>query len=326
MSATRAPLRIRRAAIRRRRAGAVAALPLVAAAVAVAFASGGSSGRGGGAEPPAPTKPAVVTVQLGGDTLARSRVGELRKPQAVAALVARVPGRRVERVDKATITYAVDRAAIPAALRRAVREGGGTVAVSEGAVASHIAVPMIGQQLRDDCEVTALSMVLGYAGHPVDQLTLQRRVAAAKPLDPEVGPNGEEIWGDPSLGFVGRADGGGPAGGFGVYQEPIRALAQRHGLRMTDLTGTSPQRLYAALLAGHPILAWVALSAGPYASWTSPAGKGIRVNYGEHAVVLTGVDGGDVHVNDPLSGKRLTWSKAEFQRMWAGLGHRALAA
>lgn len=326
MNATGAPPRTRRAVIRRRRVGALAALTLVAAAVGVAFARGGSGGSGGSAEPPAAAKPAVVTVALGGDTIAHARVGELRRPQALAALSARVPAHRLEHVGRASITYAVDRAAVPAALLRAVREGGGTVAVTETAVASHIAVPMIGQQLRDDCEVTALSMVLGYAGHPVDQLTLQRQVAAAKPLDPEVGPNGEEIWGDPSLGFVGRADGGGPAGGFGVYQGPIRALARRHGLTMTDLSGTRPGRLYAALLAGHPVLAWVALSAGPYASWTSPAGKAIRINYGEHAVVLTGVDGSDVHVNDPLSGERLIWSKAEFERMWAGLGHRALAA
>jgi len=250
----------------------------------------------------------------------------LRRPGALAALAARVPAERVEHDGKATITYAVDRAAVPAALRRAVRDGGGTVEVTEAAVASRIEVPMIGQRLRDDCEVTALSMVLGYAGHPVDQLTLQAQVAAAKPLDPEVGPGGEEIWGDPALGFVGRADGSGPAGGFGVYQGPIRALARRHGLQMTDLTGAPPTRLYAALLGGHPVLAWVALSAGPYASWTSPAGKEIRVNYGEHAVVLTGVEGANVDVNDPLSGERLIWSKAEFERMWAGLGHRALAA
>jgi hypothetical protein len=43
-------------------------------------------------------------------------------------------------------------------------------------------------------------------------------------------------------------------------------------------------------------------------------------------VVLTGLDGAEVHVNDPLSGERLTWGKAEFEWMWAGLGHRALAA
>lgn len=322
MSPTGAPPRTRRTVIRRRRAAAVAALALVAAAVGVAV----GSGRGGGAGDRAPAKPAIVTVELGGDPLAHVRVGELRRPRELAAVAVLVPTHRVERVGKARIDYAVDRAAVPAALHRAVREGGGTVHVSEVAIASRIEVPMIAQRLPDDCEVTALSMVFGYAGHPIGQLTLQRQVAAARPLDPEVGPHGEEVWGDPGLGFVGRADGGGPAGGFGVYQGPIRALAQRHGLRMTDLTGVRPKRLYAALLAGHPVLAWVALAAGPYASWTSPAGKEIRINYGEHAVVLTGVDGKDVHVNDPLSGERVTWGKAEFERMWAGLGHRALAA
>ncbi len=95
---------------------------------------------------------------------------------------------------------------------------------------------------------------------------------------------------------------------------------------MTDLTGAPPRRVYAAILAGHPVIAWVALSAGPYASWTSPAGRQIEVNYGEHAVTLTGVDAGSVRLNDPLSGRRLTWSKAQFEQMWAGLGHRALSA
>ncbi|HSC20664.1 MAG TPA: C39 family peptidase, partial [Solirubrobacterales bacterium] len=127
-------------------------------------------------------------------------------------------------------------------------------------------------------------------------------------------------------GFVGRADGGGPAGGFGVYQKPIRALARRHGLTMRELTGSPPSAVYAALLAGHPVLAWVALSEGPYASWVSPAGKPIQINYGEHAVVLTGVEGEDMQVNDPLSGERLVWTKQQFEQMWAGLGHRALVA
>lgn len=327
MSAAGAPLRADRAVIRRRRAVAVGALAVVAAAVGIALARGGSGGGGGGEGGTAvATKPAVVSVKLGGTTLAHARVDELRKPQALAALVAQVPAHRVEHAGKANITYAVDRSSVAASLHHVIREGGGRVAVSEGAVAAHIQVPMIGQTLRDDCEVTALSMVLGYAGHPVDQLTLQHQVAAAKPLDPEVGPNGEEVWGDPSLGFVGRADGGGPAGGFGVYQGPIRALAARHGLTMTELSGTSPGRVYAALLAGHPVLAWVALSEGPYASWTSPAGKQIEINYGEHAIVLTGVSGQTVNVNDPLSGERLTWSKSQFQQMWAGLGQRALAA
>ncbi|MBS1677884.1 MAG: C39 family peptidase [Actinobacteria bacterium] len=311
-----------RATVRRRRSLVV--LALLAGVVGVAIATRGGSEEGGAPAPP--PAPAVVRLELGGTTLGRISARPAGRAAAIAAALREIPSHRVATAGEAKITYAVDRAAAGVALRRALARGSGTVSVPERPISSHIAVPMIAQRLRDDCETTALSMVLGYGGRPVDQLVLQRQVAHALPLDPETGPNGEEIWGDPSLGFVGRADGGGPAGGFGVYQDPIRALARRHGLVMTDLSGTRPERLYAALLAGRPVLAWVALSAGPYASWTSPEGKEIQINYGEHAVVLTGVDGGEVYVNDPLSGERLTWSKAEFARMWAGLGKRALAA
>jgi uncharacterized protein YvpB len=318
MSVVGAPGSAVSAAIWRRRLAALVALAVAALAVELAVGH-----LGGDSTPPAP--PAVVKVELDGTTLARSEVGALRSAAARARILSVVPPRQVVHTGKATITYAVDRGAAAAALRRAVRGDGGKVEVPEHAIAAKIAVPLIRQRLPDDCEATALSMVLGYAGRPAGQLLLQRQVAAAKPLDPQVGPNGEEIWGDPSLGFVGRADGGGPAGGFGVYQGPIKALAARHGLTMSDLTGESPQRIYAALLAGRPAIAWVALSAGPYASWTSPAGRPIEINYGEHAVTLTGVAAGRVFLNDPLSGRRLTWSKARFERMWAGLGHRALS-
>jgi uncharacterized protein YvpB len=311
-----------RAAIRRRRIVAGASLVLIGVAAAILIAGIGS-GEGGKGDPPAPR---YVRVDLGGETLAKRRVGQLRRAAAQAAAIASLPGKRSVRRGKAKIEYGVDKAAAAKALRQAVARGGGTVAVPERPVAATIAVPMTGQVLQDDCEATALSMVLGYADHPVDQLTLQKQVAHSPPLDPTVAADGTEVWGDPEEGFVGRADGGGPAGGFGVYQGPIRALARRHGLAMRELTGSSPAAVYAALLAGHPVLAWVALSEGPYASWVSSAGKPVRINYGEHAVVLTGVEGEDVRVNDPLSGERLVWTKQQFEQMWAGLGQRALAA
>jgi uncharacterized protein YvpB len=323
MSAVGMPRRTRPAAIRRRRLAALAAIALAAAAVGLAV---GRSGGGNATKTGAPSRPAIVAIELGGVTVARSNADALRGAAARSRILAVLPAHRVAHQSKATITYAVEREAAVPVLRQALRVGGGKVAVPERPIAAHIKVPLTRQRLQDDCEATALSMVLGYAGPPVGQLTLQRQVAAAKPLDPQVGPQGEEIWGDPSLGFVGRADGGGPGGGFGVYQGPIEALAARHGLTMSNLTGEPPRRLYAELLAGRPLLVWVALSEGPLASWTSPAGRPIEVNYGEHAIVLTGVTADSVHLNDPLSGRRLTWPKAKFERMWAGLGRRALAA
>lgn len=310
-----------RSVIRRRRAAAIGVLLVVAMAIAavVGASSGGGAGTSG-------TPPAFVRFELNGTTVGRESVDAMRRPAAFTAALRALPARSVAHGGRARITYVIDRTATSAALHRALHRGGGTVKVIARPIASAISVPLIKQQLRDDCEATALAMILGYAGRRASQLGLQREVAHAKPLDPTTSASGAKIWGDPSLGFVGRADGGGPAGGFGVYQGPIRALAERHGLAMVDLTGQPPSRVYSALLTGHPVLAWVALSAGPFASWTSPAGKPIQVNFGEHAVALTGLAGGFVKVNDPLSGERLRWSKAQFEQMWAGLGRRALAA
>ena len=110
-----------------------------------------------------------------------------------------------------------------------------------------------------------------------------------------------------------------------MYQRPIEALARRHGVDFAISPGASPQAVYRALLSGHPVLAWVALSNGPFATWQTPAGRTVRANYGEHAVVLTGVDPRTIYLNDPLSGRRLTWAKPDFERMWAALGRRALS-
>jgi uncharacterized protein YvpB len=314
----RAVVRCRTVARRRLAALAVAA---IGAAAAIVISTGG-----GGSAPPPPRPPSFVSISLEGRTLAKRRIGELRRPSSVAALLAAVPATRSVHRGPATIELQTDRRRLAREVDRAVRGGGGAVEVPQRPISSAIRVPLVQQELRDNCEATALSMILAYRGRHVDQLTLQAQVAHAQPLDPTTSADGSEVWGDPSLGFVGRANGGGPGGGYGVYQGPIAALARRHGVDLRNLTGKSPTAIYSALLSGHPVMAWVALAAGPYASWETPAGRTVHINYGEHAVVLTGLEQGYVLVNDPLSGAHLTWTEAQFEEMWAGLGHRALAA
>ncbi len=190
---------------------------------------------------------------------------------------------------------------------------------------SSISIRPVRQVLQNDCEATSLSMLLTAAGVHIGQLRLQAQLPRSGPLDPEpVASSTLFRWGDPEHGFVGRADGSGPNGGFGVYEPPIRALAARHGVKLTDLHGKSIAAVRAAVLAGHPVLAWVGLAAGPYASWLTPSGRKITVNYGEHAVVLVGADSGGFFVNNPLSGREF-WSESLFSYRWKLLGRRALA-
>ncbi len=224
------------------------------------------------------------------------------------------------------------RLAVAVPLRRARRSVRRALAANEARVDlpvvplwTTIAVRPVRQVLHNDCEATALSMLLAAAGVRAGQLELQDRLPRSGPLDPEpVAGSPLFRWGDPEHGFVGRPAGGGTEGGFGVYEPPIRALAARYGVRLLDLHGRSLAGVRNAVLAGHPVLAWVGLAAGPYLSWLTPSGHRITVNLNEHAITLVGAGPGYVLVNNPLTGLRERWSDELFGYRWKLLGRRAL--
>jgi uncharacterized protein YvpB len=200
-----------------------------------------------------------------------------------------------------------------------------SVQPSRGSTAS-VRLPLVKQALRNNCETAALSMLLAARGVHIGQLALQRALPRSGPLDPIFHASGGlPIWGDPDRGFVGRANGGGASGGYGVYPPPIRALAAGYGVELINLSGHSSEAIYRRLSAGHPVMVWVGLSNGPYKVWRTPQGKRVRANFGEHTIVLTRLSGGRITLNDPLSGRRTSWTRASFERMWLRLGRRALS-
>ncbi len=210
-------------------------------------------------------------------------------------------------------------------IARALRLHESRLDLTVTAVRSSIALRPVRQVLHNDCEATALSMLLSAAHVQVGQLELQQQLPRSGPLDPEpVAGSALFRWGDPERGFVGRPAGGGEEGGFGVYEPPIRALAARYGVHLVDLRGSSVAAVRAAVLAGHPVLAWVGLAPGPYLSWLAPSGREITVNLNEHAVVLVGAGPGYVLVDNPLSGERERWSEQLFRTRWQLLARRAL--
>lgn len=241
--------------------------------------------------------------------------------QQLAGWVASVPPARTETRGSAQITYAIDHTALNQAAGRVVRAGGGTITLPQQPIASHIPAPVIRQAYSNNCEIAGLSMLLASRNVSVDQYQLTREIPRSGPPQMQPGPAGIGTWGDPNQGFVGD-----PAnGGFGVYQGPIRTLAAAHGVRLHDLSGRPAAEIYNALLAGRAVEAWAALGEGPFQTWQAPSGRQITGNWGEHAVVLAGVDRDSVSLNDPLTGQVLTWSKAEFETRWQQLGQRALA-
>lgn len=297
-----------RARIRRRRAGAL--LGATAAAVAVAVAAWPAGG---------PDTPDVLTVVLKGERL--GRIGEVRRERIRQGAALPVPSVVSIRRGSATVRYRIDRRG----LRRAIRSRDeGVIRPSATPISSAIRAPIVKQRFRNNCETAALSMMLATRDVRRNQLVLQRQIRKDGPLDPQPGPAGQ-VWGDPDRGYVGRADGGGLAGGYGVYEQPVIDLARRSGVRLRQLRKTA-QAVYDAVRQGRPVMVWIGLSDGPYRTWKSAAGRTIRGNFGEHTVVLLGIDGEQIRVNDPLDGQRERWTKEQFELMWARLGRRAISA
>ncbi len=274
-----------------------------------------------------PSKLRLVAAGRTVATLAVRRPNGRRRPaDALAGDVRRLlpPTLEVSR-GSVRLSLAVSREATSRVVERAAgRER--TAGVVTRAIASAIPAPVIGQELRNNCETAALQVLLQTLGIRVDQLQLQRQLRHDGPVDPQ-GSAPDQVWGDPELGYVGRADGSGPAGGFGVYQRPVARLARRLGARLDDLTGAPVDRIYERILDGRAVMAWVGLDDGPYGSWRSSAGRPVRVNLNEHTVVLTGFNrDGSLSVVNVLDGTREVWSKTLFEERFARLGRRALAA
>lgn len=263
----------------------------------------------------------TATIPLRSFDLATT-AGQAQLRRAVAN---KLPTTTVKRRGKARVTASVDqRAAATDAV--ALGKAGGTVKVSTTPLAATITAPVIKQKLRNNCEAAALQILMASEGVRASQEAIQSRLRRDGPLDPQ-GVGSSRIWGDPNIGYVGREDGGGTAGGFGVFQKPIVEVASKFRFPLTDLTGSSSSAVYDKLLSGRAVMVWLGLAEGPFQSWKSPRGKTITVNMNEHTVVLNGIDrSGQLDVVDPLTGTRRTWTKSEFEAMWERLGDRAVAS
>jgi uncharacterized protein YvpB len=189
-------------------------------------------------------------------------------------------------------------------------------------------VPWIGQnpELPRGCEVTALAMVVRYAGLPVTKMGLASDIDKVPYLR-------DGLHGNPNDGFVGDMyTFANP--GYGAYHPPVMRLAKRHlGSRAIDLSG-SATTLYTLLtyVAQHrPV--WVITNAtfaplpsSSFETWHRSSGD-VRISWEEHAVVITGYDSTHVFINDPLDaqhGKNKRVDRSNFRLAWEQMGHQAI--
>ncbi len=201
-----------------------------------------------------------------------------------------------------------------------------------------IAMPVYKQLRGLACETAALQMGLAALGHHYtqDQLIAMQPPADTRP--PVMGPvvNGHKTvkqWGNPYKSFVGNIDGADwiPTG-YGIYYPPLVSVAQSHGGSDSiggegAANGWTATKIYGALAAGHPVMAWVETGwmSAYVGTWTAWDGTPIRYSLIEHVVTLSGVSATQVRVNDPWkSGSQYWYSKAAFEASWADFNNMAI--
>lgn len=117
--------------------------------------------------------------------------------------------------------------------------------------------------------------------------------------------------GDPYHGF-----GGSPfknqSGKFeAIFTRPLLRWGSQYG-HLTELSGANPQWLYDAVRYDDPVLTFVTVHFEDPDWEVYPFGK---VPANNHAVLLDGLDGDQVHVSDPIDGKY--WlPQSKFERIY----------
>jgi len=214
--------------------------------------------------------------------------------------------------------------ALPTATPTPVSTPNGTVTFS---------VPVYKQVMNLDCETAALQMGLAGLGH---YYTQQQLFAYEQPdtRPPVISylANGQKIvvhWGDPYTNFVGDVNGADlTPTGYGIYYPLIISIAQSHGAANAyGHENFTAAEIYAALSAGHPVVAWTETGwERPYVGyWTAWDGKKIKYSLVEHTVTLSGVSATQVRVNDPWhSGSQYWFRKAAFEASWADFNNMAV--
>ncbi|MDE6594303.1 MAG: C39 family peptidase [Oscillospiraceae bacterium] len=186
-------------------------------------------------------------------------------------------------------------------------------------------IPAVRQnpELPTGCEVTSLSMALRYLGINVDKEILADNYLPKCPY--RTGDYRKAFVGDPRSTFA-----------YGCYSEVIEKCAkqflsvqQGRKFDVVNITGCDPDRLYACLEMGYPVIVWVTIDMQDTfegASWVDEdTGQNITWRGNEHCVLLTGYSASrdTVYLNDPLKGS-VGCSKEIFEQRFKEMESQAV--
>ncbi|WP_163970637.1 C39 family peptidase [Oceanobacillus halotolerans] len=180
-------------------------------------------------------------------------------------------------------------------------------------------------ELPTGCEATSLAMLLswGSGDGKVSKYDVVEKLPKGDKVHEE---NGELRGANPDVEFVGDPYGDGDS--FGVFEGPILETIEKFMPgKGVNLTGKEFEDLLDIVRSGKPVMAWTTIEQKEtYHSdtWTDRNGNTIKWYTNEHAVVITGIDGDNVLVHDPHTGKAEAYNRGLFEKNWVSMGKRAV--
>lgn len=153
-------------------------------------------------------------------------------------------------------------------------------------------VPLISQrpELPNGCEITAVTMMLQYAGAKVNKMQMAREMPRS---------------GDPNYGYIGQPWDG---TGITIFPSALMSLVEKYAGSAKDLTGQTFNAVKYQINIGHPVVTWNTLHGFPY-----------------HALVVTGYDKNYVYYNDCWTNQTTQMGINQFINNWNTQRRRAIS-
>jgi uncharacterized protein YvpB len=177
--------------------------------------------------------------------------------------------------------------------------------------------------LENGCEITSLSMLLRY--YRFD--TTKNQLAEMLDYVPLVSENG--LYGNPHKGFVGNIEAGYESMGVGV--EPLEKVAEEvvgNDYQVEVSTTKDFSEIEEKVNAGVPVLVITTVdfevpTEEDLWEWQTEEGL-VTVSPLCHAVVITGIEGDTVYVNDPYGYRHREVDRDDFQIIYEKMGQQSL--
>lgn len=190
-------------------------------------------------------------------------------------------------------------------------------------------IPLHLQESPLSCEAASLKMALKYRGIELSEDEIMAKIGYAKPYTKEY-KNGNVIWGDPDIGYVGNEKGylyvgqsnlaGGT--GWGVNNGPVAKAASMFRPESFEKDRATTEDLKTALRNDQPVIFWHQRDDSLKNNWKyqSPEDKEVNL-FQNHVNLLIGFEtdkkGETIYTfNDPIYGV-IHYSETELLKVWA---------